>query len=455
MSLRSWPPSPARVSAQALGTAGLRYASLLVGLVLSAAIARALGPEGRGAYYFPILVVLTLQALLHLGLEPANFFLLSQRRFPFRDLVEQAGMFALLAGAAGLIVGLVSWVALRDSLMAGVPLGHLALALAPLPLMLHTLYLMGLLLLQGRTVGIQASVLAASAVQLAAMGVLLLASGGTMAVSAVLAVNSLALALLWGLTVRTTAALTPISPRWHPAVAAEALRFGLRVHGGMVLLFLGSRLDAYLVKQLLGLTALGYYSLALSLADLVSVATTALAAAVLPQQAKGTLAEAAEITARACRVNLVLATLLVLGLATVAYPLVASVYGAAFLPSIVPLLLLLPGVALGSMTRPLGFYLLRTDRPLLQSAIIGLSAFLGLALSVALIPPLGVAGAAIAASLSGAVLMASQLTWFLRESGLPLGDVVRLRVADLAGLWSGRPRGPRTAPDERSIWPSS
>jgi O-antigen/teichoic acid export membrane protein len=444
-----------RIFVRAAGTAGLRYASLLVGLVLSAVIARALGPEGRGQYYYPILVALTLQAFLNLGLDPANFFLHSQRRFAFRDLVAQAGTFALLAGGAGILIGLGGWLALRDSLMAGIPLGHFALALVPLPVMLHSLYLTGLLLLQGRTVPIQGIILVASAIQLAAMGGLLLASGGTMAVSSVLAVNSFTLLMAWCLTVRETAMLAPVWPGWRPDVAAAALRFGLRVHGGLILLFVGSRLDAYLVKQLLGLTALGYYSLALAMADLVTVATSALAFAVVPRQAQGTLADAAEVTAKTCRITLALATLLVFGLALVAYPLVTVVYGTVFIPSIVPLLLLLPGVALRSMTTPLGLYLLRTNRPLLQAAIIGLSACVGLGFSFALIPPLGIAGAAIAATLSGALLMAGQLAWFRRHSGLRLGDVVRFRTADLAGLWSARPGGARATPDERSVWPSS
>ena len=40
-----------------------------------------------------------------------------------------------------------------------------------------------------------------------------------------------------------------------------------------------SRLDAYSAKHFLGPTALGYYSLALALADLVTVSTDAVAAA--------------------------------------------------------------------------------------------------------------------------------------------------------------------------------
>src|SRR5262245_37918969 len=118
--------------ARSLGTAGLRYASLIVGFALSVVIARTLGPEGRGQYYYPILVGLTLQAFLHLGLDPANVLLFSQRKVPYQDLVTQSGAFALLMGATGAVAGLAGWFILRDSLMSGVPLAHFVLVLTPL-----------------------------------------------------------------------------------------------------------------------------------------------------------------------------------------------------------------------------------------------------------------------------------------------------------------------------------
>jgi O-antigen/teichoic acid export membrane protein len=423
---------------RALGTASLRYTGLLIGLVLSALIARTLGPEGRGQYYYPILLVLTLQTCVSLSLDSANLFLRSQRNVPLARLVGQAGMSALLVGAVGIVCGLVGWFTLQDSLIAGVPFVHFAVALAPLPLALHTIYLTGLLVLTGRVIVPQGILLAGTVIQVAALAGLLLGRGGAVTVTTVLALNSVAQVIVWGLTLRATRRLAPVRPRWHPDLATETWRFGLQMHGGVVLFFLATRLDAYLVKQLLGLTMLGYYSLAMALADLVNIATTAVSAAVLPRQAEGTLADAAPVTAKACRLNLALAAVLSLGLTLAAYPLVVIAYGRAFLPSIVPLLLLIPGVAAASLIRPLIFYLVRLGRPLVTSAIGALSAVISLVLNLVLIPLLGIAGAAVAASLSMGFLAMCQLIWFRRHSGLPLREVLWLDVGDLKLAWPAR-----------------
>ena len=413
----------------------MRYASLLVGLVLSVLIARAVGPTGRGQYYFPLLVVQTLQAVLHLSFDTANVFLVSQRRAPWGDLVGHVGMIGLLMGVAGVSVGMACWLTLRHSLLAEIPLGHFALALAPLILAFHQQYLAGLLLLRGSVITIQAIALTGAVSQLALIAGLILFSGHAVAVGGVLAVNCLTALLLWALTARAGSTLGPLRPRWRPEIVMSAMRFGLRIHIGAILLHVGARLDAYSVKHFLGLTALGYYSLAIALADLVTVSTEAVASAFVARQAELEVGDAAHLTARACRLNLALSFLLSLGLAVGAYPLILMAYGREFLPSMSPLLFLLPGVAVAALTRPLAYHLVRLDRPLSMSGIIAMAMAASLGLNVALTPVLGTIGSAMAASLSSATVAFGFLIWFQRHSGLPLRTVLWPTRADVIAVW--------------------
>ena len=77
------------------------------------------------------------------------------------------------------------------------------------------------------------------------------------------------------------------------AAACESSRHSLVLHVGMALLFLTLRVDMFLVKGILGVSALGLYSLAVALAETVMLATDSLSIALVPRQMGGTIREAA------------------------------------------------------------------------------------------------------------------------------------------------------------------
>jgi O-antigen/teichoic acid export membrane protein len=424
-------PKPVRFAHTAAATWGVRLVNNAVSVAISILIARALGPEGRGQYYFPVLVAATLFGVLHLGVEHAHVFLVGRGR-SMAALAANAGVLAAGAGAAGVLLGVAGWAWLQDSLMSGVPLGFLVLALAPLPLSLHHLYLAGLLVLRGEVLRVQRIALWSALFQAVAVGSLF--ASGSMTVAWVIAVNSAAVALTWAITLRLFRSLVPLRARWDRALFADTLRFGLRMHLGLVFSFRNLRPDAYLVKHFLGLRELGFYSLAVSLVELVWLAADSIAFVVLPHQTRAGERDAGVLTARTCRVSLVVGTLLSAALAAAAYPLVLVAYGREFLPALPALWLLLPGIVLASLWRPLGGYLLKLGQPLALSGTSGLALLVSLGASLLLIPAWGIAGAAVATTAAYATLAAACLAWFLRRSGVAPHEILWVR-AESASMW--------------------
>jgi O-antigen/teichoic acid export membrane protein len=347
-------------------------------------------------------------------------------------LAANAGVLAAAAGAAGVLLGVAGWVWLQDSLMSGVPLGFLVLALVPLPLSLHHLYLAGLLVLRGEVIRVQRINLWSALFQAVAVGSLF--ASGSMTVAWVIAVNSAAVALTWAITLRLFRSLVPLRARWDRALFADTLRFGFRMHLGLVFSFRNLRPDGYLVKHFLGLRELGYYSLAASLVELVWLAADSVATVVLPHQTRAGVRDAAALTARTCRASLVVGTLLSAALAVAAYPVVRLAYGREFLPALPALWVLLPGIILASLWRPLGGYLLKLGRPLALSAISGLALLVNLGICLLLIPPWGIAGAALATTAAYGTLAALCLAWFLRGSGVAPEELLWVR-AEGASMW--------------------
>jgi O-antigen/teichoic acid export membrane protein len=171
-----------------------------------------------------------------------------------------------------------------------------------------------------------------------------------------------------------------------------------------------------------------------SLAELVWLAADSIATVVLPHQTLAAVRDAAALTIRACRASLVAGTLLSAALAVAAYPVVRLAYGPEFLPALPALWVLLPGIVLASLWRPLGGYLLKLGRPLAISSTSGLALLVNIGVGLLLIPVWGIAGAAVATTAAYGTLAAVCLAWFLRRSGVAPGEILWLR-AESAGMW--------------------
>ena len=71
----------------------------------------------------------------------------------------------------------------------------------------------------------------------------------------------------------------------------------------MVLLFLHLRVDMFMLNGMAGTTALGIYSLSVTLAETVMLGTDSVAIAILPRQMGNSLQEAALTALRAARMT--------------------------------------------------------------------------------------------------------------------------------------------------------
>jgi O-antigen/teichoic acid export membrane protein len=108
------------------------------------------------------------------------------------------------------------------------------------------------------------------------------------------------------------------------------------------------------------------------------------------------------------------------------------IFGAAFRPSVTPLLWLLPGIVAFSVANVIASYFAGIGKPRLNFYV----ALAGLAVTVLfdllLIPALGIAGAAIASTLSYSASTAVIIWLFVRESSLPVRRVLVPTRADFA-----------------------
>lgn len=224
-----------------------------------------------------------------------------------------------------------------------------------------------------------------------------------------------------------------IRPRANRAFGKEALRMGLAGQVGNILSFLNLRLDLLLVPALVRLEAAGVYFIATRVAEVVGQASNAAAAMLFPHVAAQEDRDATTTTERTSRLTLLATTGAAAVLAALAGPLLGLFFGSAYRAGALALVWLLAAMLPLALARVLGADLKGRGRPGLVSIGTGTGAVVTVLANLALIPPFGIEGAAIAsvlAYLSSAVTLA---IFYRRVTGGALGRLLP-RPADVTDV---------------------
>jgi O-antigen/teichoic acid export membrane protein len=224
-------------------------------------------------------------------------------------------------------------------------------------------------------------------------------------------------ALAPGLPAAATAGTDPTGPAW---------RFVAVIGATNLLSLLNYRATLFLLERQGGLAEAGVYSVALQVAELLWLLSSAVTVSAYHRIGAPDAAQAAATTLRAVRFNL--------GATLAAAPLLylaadwalPRVLGPAYAAALQPLALLLPGIAGYAAASSLSaYYTHHLGRPQWSAGIAGLSLGLTLLIAAWSIPRFGAAGAALATSLAYTLAIAVALRAFLRDAGLGWGALLR------------------------------
>jgi ribosomal protein S18 acetylase RimI-like enzyme len=176
---------------------------------------------------------------------------------------------------------------------------------------------------------------------------------------------------------------------------------------------------------------LGLYSTAYGVAELFWYFTDSIGAALSPKIPKLDPLIASRVTAQTTRQALMIGfpVALLFGLAGVF--LIPWAYSDRFRPSVIPFLYLLPGIISMVVTKIISADLNGRGKTQYTTYASVATVFLILVLDIILIPRFGIAGAAIAASIAYITSSIMMVTFFRRETGLPLRQILILNRQNL------------------------
>ena len=390
-----------------------QYTALFVANVL---VTRALGPSERAHYALPLALMTLVLVLAEMSVDQASGRALGRRQASLGELVAVAyGAFVGL-GVAGAAACLIVGVLTADQLLAGASTTAVAIAALALPFALAAKAFGGLLLRTGR-LGAYGVVSAASGiVQLGAIAILRLEDALTAERALLVFAGATALmaagyvfAVHREVRQRGTRVAVPAWP-----VVVRILRDGLVLQGAAVGLFLVFRVDLLIVAALTSAHQAGLYSLSTSLGEIVLVAAVTVAQTGLHRITEDPPDVAARFTAAFARRLVTLGALVAVIVAAAAYPGILLLYGHAWVGSVLPLSILVVAAVAMTLVGPVQAYLVREGRLRDISAITLGSLAANVALNFALIPAIGIAGAALASLLTYWTL-AALLSWRFRR----------------------------------------
>ena len=231
------------------------------------------------------------------------------------------------------------------------------------------------------------------------------------------------------------------------ALLRRNVGYGLKLQGGMLASLANHRLDVLIMPIYLSTTAIGLYSIAVSVSSMMVSLLGSVSLVVFPVASRAGGLKATEYVARALRMTLLAAAIITTVLFVVGPPLVELVYGREFGGSATALRILLFGYVCTAASSVLVAGLKASNRPLAASAtqlsaipvtLVGLALFL---------EPYGIEGAAVVSTTAYFVAFVASLVMYRRVTGLPIASLLSVRaVGDDVRSASGRIRRPRRGP---------
>ena len=398
-----------------------QVASLMVGFVASVALARWLGPSDRGLLAIMVSVTNLALALAGLGLPFAVMYFASRRDAPGGALLGNSFVAAAVLGAVFVPAFWLLHEPISDlfSRGRGGTTWALAAILVPITFLDWATHnqLLGKLRFGTYNVLVVGSKFAyligvVALVRLFDLGV----AGGILALAAgslVVAAGSVAL------IVRDD------RPRFDGALLRQMGRYGVRVQVGAIFQVLNYRFDVLIVQFFRPLASVGYYVVAQILAELGLLLARGFQSSVVPLVTRYEGEERqAETTVSAIRHHGILAVVAIAANAIFSPLVIEFAFGPVFHAALTPFFILLPGVWFLGTSAVVASVLSGRGQPGLASTLAGATAVLTVALDLALIPPLGVPGAALASLIAYTAFGIASLITLSRVTGIPVRILV-------------------------------
>jgi O-antigen/teichoic acid export membrane protein len=390
---------------------GAKGAAMVLNILATVIVARALGVGGRGAFAVAFSLTMLLVQFGTFGMVTANPYFVARDPEARARVVANTLWLAAVLGALGVAAGALIRVAI-PSLTQGLSWAELLVAVAGVPAALAASFLQSVLLGEGRTIAMNGLEVALGLLSTAVMAAaLLVLDWGVLGAIAVSTGSYVASALAFGVAV-----VWGRSARWRPDVqlAREMVGYGFRIYVATLVGFLVIRIDLLLVNGFLGEHEAGLYSVVAALAQGMYVIPAVVGVNLFPRVARGGPDEMSAGVFRSFFLIYGALCLVTVPLAPVA---IRVLFGAEFDDAVELYWWLVPGIFSLGMLTVLSHHFAGRGFPLEAMLVWFVGLGVNLALNLTLLDEHGTWIASMASSVAYTVLLVLHVRMFARDMG--------------------------------------
>lgn len=403
--------------------------TVILGIAVAIIIAKVLGPSGKGSYALIILIPTLLLILGNLGIGISNVYLGGKKKYNWGDITSNSLISALGLGTILIIAFLIYFLNFPPSFLKDIEPQCILLVTLVLPFSFLTMYFNHILLGQNRIKEYNLVRLSQSSILVILIVFFLLAlNGGIFGAILAWVCSTLVTTIISILLVHKT---TRITWFFYPPLFRDSIKFGIKGYLGDVIQLLNYRLDMFLIAFFMSISFVGYYSVAVVLAEALWYFPAAVGVVIFARTPGLSTKEANKSTPQICRNTFFITILAALVLFALGRYIITLFFGSVFLLALKPLWILLPGVIALSICKVLGNEITGRGRPLINTIASGVSLAMNVPLNLLLIPRMGIVGAAWASSVSYTVTAIIVLIAFMKISKNSLFDTIIIKPQDL------------------------
>jgi O-antigen/teichoic acid export membrane protein len=403
----------------------------IFGFAASIILARILGPTGKGIYSLILLIPGLLLTFGSFGIESANVYFVGSRKYKIEDIVSNSLILAFFLGIFLILIFLVisQLNFFQDFIKTNqIPILYLWLAVLIIPLSLLLGFFRNILWGKGDITDCNKVRILESAIFLIGIIFFLMIFQKNIFGAVLSYLLSIICACL--LSVFLIRKITQIRFYLTKNLLRDSLIYGGKVYLANAMSFLNYRLDMLLIALFLTPAAVGFYSIAVGIAEKLFIISGTLAGVLFPKISSLSSGEASDFTPKVSRHTFFLMIVASLFLAILAQPLIKILFGVNFLPSVLPLLILLPGIIAFGIGGVLAADLSGRGRPEFAFYSSFACLIVNIILNIIFIPKWGIEGAALASSISYWIDTLIIILVFLKISQKPLSEILIIKKED-------------------------
>jgi len=391
--------------------------SVIVGIISTIFIARTLGPKGKGIVDLFILLTGLIVEFGLLGVNSGFFFYLTNQHKPLDQIHGSAIGYSLIFGIGVAIIGTL-FISFWQALFSGVHRNFILLAFLLTPFLFYRGLWQNLIIgINLAPVGYKFQFLLTAA---SAVGIILLWQGRILTSRSAIYLIAGIVLLACLVSFIVLGRNNDFHLRFSKPLVSDSLRYGLKIYPGFIANFLHFRIDQLMINWFIGASGVGLYALSVEWGEALWRIDFGIINAALYRIASQDDKNSYFLTKKVFKWVLILDGVVGLFLIVICKPLFALLYGAKFNASVLPLILLIPGVVAWGGGRALSQYIaFNRGKP----ALCTLAAFIGMGFNIVgnlfAIPKWGIKGAAVTSTISYFLTMLFLMIVFRRKVSSP------------------------------------